>query len=753
MRRYLIFVLSLILFVLITRLSNAVSTLNYGLKEGDLISASAYGDPDIFIINDLGYKRLFLNPVIFGFYGHLGGFYNVKNVTPEIRDFYITSGLFRNCEANDSKVYGVEVIGEDAGNLHWVSTSGEQAVKDDPDFFQKVFCINNNEFNWYPKGKLFSSAKEIPLYYRGILPTPTPPGSTPTPIPMSTPTQTSIPELTPTPLYMYSPTPAPYISPPVPEEPLRIASILDIPIPANSRCFTDLFKNLPECAGYYYPAVAQIDSCPMYLNPVYDQNGTVFPSACWAEKFGIRNYSYGYSDNIMQFVKDLWLTPKKYYQAIISFKINQPSIIFNYKTENNPYPHIRSTLWLNTKNAFDLNVSTDPSIGIAGINFNSLIREREPINTKPRMLLAFVMFDNLYSEQALLSFGKQVMSHINDTIRARQHVANPLQYDVTVVTIPQPEGISRPTGDYLYLTDEQSEKLFTAALAKANINRDNIQSFAVINVFSDPNIRVTNYYSSCCGGREFILTYLMPLISYFDSTRGLNALSAFRGWTLYHEVSHRFSRAHHNESEIRYGNIDPITAKYIHTIPQGLTKYCQDLTSLKYYPLELPDNGKILVGHEPSWINPQLIINDSSGPCIFAFDVPLKDYDGDGEYEMFFERYQTSDVNYQKILGFADIDGDGIAEIEDPDPYDGHRQIAVAFPDLAVTAPLSFESLGPLSVNWCLFEHLRLENGEEGLLPLQCKEFNSNVVNIYRGLKYKWSEIKKDYGTVLLPRL
>ena len=138
----------------------------YGLKEGDTISAAGSNDPDVYIINDFGFKRLFLNPKIFNFYGHLGGFAKVKSVSPATRNAFITSGLFRNCETNDKKVYGVEITGEDIGMLHWVNTTGAQAVADDPVFFKKVFCINSNESNWYPKGAPYTSVSQIPLYQR-----------------------------------------------------------------------------------------------------------------------------------------------------------------------------------------------------------------------------------------------------------------------------------------------------------------------------------------------------------------------------------------------------------------------------------------------------------------------------------------------------------------------------------------------------------------------------------------------------------
>ena len=146
-----------------------ISLLALKLKEGDVISAAGSSDPDVYIVNVWGYKRLFLNPVIFGFYGHLGGFNKVKTTVAPIRDTLVTSGLFRNCETNDLKVYGVETTGEDTGILHWVNTTGAQAVADDPGFFKKVFCINTKEFGWYKQGAPYTSVNQIPLYVRATV--------------------------------------------------------------------------------------------------------------------------------------------------------------------------------------------------------------------------------------------------------------------------------------------------------------------------------------------------------------------------------------------------------------------------------------------------------------------------------------------------------------------------------------------------------------------------------------------------------
>lgn len=136
-----------------TALSGAVSLGLFGLHEGELISF----DKDVFIVNEFGYKRLFLNPAIFGFYGHLGGFSAVKHVSEVARDAFQTSALFRNCETGDSKVYALEITGEDDGVLHWLNKSSAAVLAEDPNFFLKVFCINSHEFNWYSIGREYTS--------------------------------------------------------------------------------------------------------------------------------------------------------------------------------------------------------------------------------------------------------------------------------------------------------------------------------------------------------------------------------------------------------------------------------------------------------------------------------------------------------------------------------------------------------------------------------------------------------------------
>lgn len=120
---------------------------DYGLKEGDLIRAQ--GDFDIFIINQYGYKRLFLNPVIFEMYAHLGSWDDVKTVSPETRDAFITSTHYRYI--NEDKVYHLEVTGEDTGVLHWINMSAGDFLSQSGKP-EAIFIINRDELNWYPKG-------------------------------------------------------------------------------------------------------------------------------------------------------------------------------------------------------------------------------------------------------------------------------------------------------------------------------------------------------------------------------------------------------------------------------------------------------------------------------------------------------------------------------------------------------------------------------------------------------------------------
>ena len=149
MNRYIKFVFALAVFSIaflgMAGDSYAAKPSDYGLKEGDLVSALFSDDPDVYIINEQGYKRLFLNAEIFNFYGHLGGFFNVKLISEEVLNAFPTSGLFRNCEDNDPRLYRVENESEDIRKLPWLNASATSPLAQDPKFFKKGFWVNKKE--------------------------------------------------------------------------------------------------------------------------------------------------------------------------------------------------------------------------------------------------------------------------------------------------------------------------------------------------------------------------------------------------------------------------------------------------------------------------------------------------------------------------------------------------------------------------------------------------------------------------------
>ena len=161
---------------------------------------------------------------------------------------------------------------------------------------------------------------------------------------------------------------------------------------------------------------------------------------------------------------------------------------------------------------------------------------------------------------------------------------------------------------------------------------------------------------------------------------------------------------------------------------------------------------KIFVGKEPSW----LIKEESlSGPCLHGISNNdyLKDFDKDGEYEIMYSNNLIG-VELQRYLGWVDIDDDGKTELIDSTPYGGYKEyILTEKPDAKVGKKngLTFTPLGEITVGDCKFEKVKLEDGQEGLIPLKCGEFIT--FNLYPKLKYNYDKIQKEYGVVFLPRL
>ena len=547
---------------------------------------------------------------------------------------------------------------------------------------------------------------------------------------------------------------------------LRTASILEIPLPENSKCFWQNEENedLPECSKYYAKDTRNLLACPKFYNPVYDSNGVFYPSACWAEQFGINYYKYGYSEKMIQFIQDLWYTPKM--ENINSYFVPKPDIEFTYQGSGSvgwrSGTFLRSVLWKNSSNFYilDYNINTDDGIqqSTSFTKYNALTS----YGANPKGLLVFVIFDDVYPEEILLKWTKIYEPLMNDYIKKKQNVPNPIQYNLVPVVINPPSGVEKPSyPNHLYFSQEEMQKVFDAATSK--IGESNFDIFVLSPVF----LNGFGGYYSWFNNMQFINAPLIPFEPYSntDKQKGLNALAAFQSMfsTISHEVLHALGLPG-DHVPMGYGtyyldvvgqDVDPVSGR----IRMGEFSWCDFFgTSPDYYSVEIPDDLGINVGEEPSWLYKS---ESSSGPCLSGLydNEWLKDYDEDNKYEIMYKNNLIG-LELQRSLGWTDIDGDNIAEIIDPNPYGDYKEQcligqACSFQDEVreTIGPFSFEPVGYLTTNNCNFEKIKLENGEVGLVPLKCREFNMDVVNVYKGVNYKWIRIQKDYGTVFLVRL
>ena len=113
-------------------------------------------------------------------------------------------------------------------------------------------------------------------------------------------------------------------------------------------------------------------------------------------------------------------------------------------------------------------------------------------------------------------------------------------------------------------------------------------------------------------------------------------------------------------------------------------------------------------------------------------------------------------IELQRTLGWVDIDGDGIAELEDDDAYGGWEDLS-RVDYLQIEGQYinsNFEKIEEINMGDCKFVKILLEDGSEGLVPLECEEYNLDIVNIYYGVLYTWDIVQSEkYGTVFLARL
>ncbi|MEK6984405.1 MAG: Kazal-type serine protease inhibitor [Nanoarchaeota archaeon] len=545
---------------------------------------------------------------------------------------------------------------------------------------------------------------------------------------------------------------------------LKSASILEVPIPKDFYCFLQENGNKPECSRYYKEEwggdrFLKVLACQAYYNPVCGRDGLFYPSACWAEHLGTSVASYGHCNSLKQFISDMWLTKKQFGN---SFYIPSPNIEFSYfgsgleGWKNGVF--LRSTFWRNTTgySIMDFNIKTNYGEQMS-TSTSSHIIFLPVIGNKPKVLLVYLMFDNAYPEQVLLDWTQIYSRLLNDYIRKKQKVSNAIQYDFIPLVI-NPVGLE----GFNNFRDEDKQKIYNLAIQR--LNQRDFEVFIVVPV----KIRGFGGLYGFWNNMEYIEAPLTPPEPYSTSDKkaGLDALAAFHDMfgTISHEILHAVGLPGDHIS-MGYGtvyldilgqNVDKLTGKE----KEDVTR-CDFLgASPDYYAVELPSNLKIRVSQEPEGFG--LIKEESpSGNCLSGLhnNERLKDYDNDGEYEIMYKNNLIG-IELQRSLGWIDVDGDNVAEIQDKNAYGGWKEIGDdtkliegIWRETVSQTSSKFEPLEEINIDNCKFEKILLEDKTEGLVPLNCAEFNFDIVNLYKDVKYNWQLVQKDYGTVLLPRL
>ncbi|HKZ54443.1 MAG TPA: S-layer homology domain-containing protein [Anaerolineales bacterium] len=531
----------------------------------------------------------------------------------------------------------------------------------------------------------------------------------------------------------------------------RIAELLDAPIPANAKCFWMSNASLPECRAYYDDNGTP--KCPGFFNPVYDDQGRFYPSACWAEALGVSNYTFGVSPRLRQFFQDLWRLPRT---SGDSFRVPEPDIEFSYNGsglgggwKNGTF--FRSSLWLDSQSfeILDFDIAT---VLVSMSDSLMMLTTGFPVQGPPRQtLLAHVLFDDSYPAEVLKSWSAVYAVPLNDYFARKGRFSQPFQVSIETVVFAAPAGVEITSGTHPYFTQDELDILYSSAIEQALL--DDPQIFAIVPV----GIGATGGYQTYFRELPMVVAPLGPGAPYSTEKLedGLNSLAAFQQSmiTLSHELLHVVGLPG-DHFPMGYGtmfldivgqDVDPVTGKR-----RSEVDVCQFLaTSPDFYAVELPTELSIRVGEEPAWLGHEA---HPSGDCLSGLrgNEFLKDADQDGEYEIMYKNNLIG-VELQRFLGWVDVDGDGIAELDDPQPYGGYGRRKPTQPP--TDTPLhAFTPLGEVRHVGCRFLEVELDNGFRGLVPWECPEFNREVNNIYLGVRYRWLEIEKPYGTVLLHR-
>ncbi|MEK9157655.1 MAG: Asp-tRNA(Asn)/Glu-tRNA(Gln) amidotransferase subunit GatC [Patescibacteria group bacterium] len=129
------------------------------LSEGDVIKSDST-DPESYMINKYGYKRLILKNIFEKIFLNK----QIKLVTRSVANKFPTTNIYKL--ENTENIYALEISGEDSAIMHALKVANPQ--NQDPEFHNKIFMISEEEFNQYPQGIAYTSISQVPVYSRAV---------------------------------------------------------------------------------------------------------------------------------------------------------------------------------------------------------------------------------------------------------------------------------------------------------------------------------------------------------------------------------------------------------------------------------------------------------------------------------------------------------------------------------------------------------------------------------------------------------
>jgi hypothetical protein len=545
----------------------------------------------------------------------------------------------------------------------------------------------------------------------------------------------------------------------------RTAVVKSVPFREDMGC-VQYFPGDEICKAYR-SGVALLDgepfsapACDIHNAPVCGVDGKLYSNSCWADHFGVAVGYEGICREVGEFMADIWLTRKinnDHYvvpHPYVSFR-EQGGMLLKSGT------YFRSTVWEDDRNVSILNfdVLTDRVPGrMSGDVLGSRDARVHPLSGIQKTLIVYVMYDNLYPEELLHSWTQEYGAFMNSHMLRKQHTKSPVQYDITSVVIDPPASAQDMPLNSLDIGIDFEFDVADTAFKKIGASSTDFTVFALVFVYLGPVPEYAGYktgWDNPTANRmmESSVQYLGidERFIFDDPVSALEAQIAFQ--TRFNTISHEML---HEWEWLSDHMPDDLDERLVDNFGCGMLGDPEN-----YFGATLSGPTGITVGEEPDWLDKVELLN---GDTCFRFTSErymgfVKDTDDDGYYELIYANNPISD-SLAEDFGWRDVDSDGVAEVDDLNPYGGFVTLEQLQPDEEYVSPSNhllsdIEVVSEEAIGECRFVRVRLldEDGREGLVPLECEEFNYAIVNIYEGVQYSWREVEKSYGTVFLPAL